>query len=552
VSAAAQRTPWLFGPWPDLLLGCGVLYALLFGLFLVFGEPIRTAQPSLIFPVLILALGVPHYGATLLRVYEQRRERQAFAFFSVWATLAILAFFVATLHRPGLASFWLTLYLTWSPWHYTGQNYGLAVMFLRRGGVDLDATTKRWIYLSFLLSYVLVFLEMHAGTSRASASDLPAAYLSELGPHFTSLGIPVAWAGRLASVVGTAYVSALVVSALRLRGRASWRVALPAAVLALSQLLWFSAPYVLHMAGLAPGLDPLNWEFRSHYFTWIALAHSIQYLWVTAYYARQSSAWHGQGVQYAKALAAGAAPWALPFLVFGPQALGPLSADAGLAMLVAATVNIHHFVLDGAIWKLRGRIADVLIRNVPDSTAREAPRRFGPRWAVWALCAFALLLQASKLVNEERYRRDFAQGEIADARAANEQLTRIGLDRGSVRLALGRRLLEAKRPAEAREQLLRSLELVPQAETYFALGRSYEHERLWVRAGEAYETALAQGLPPEQEPEALAAAAGVWLEAGETERARTLFARIASGRERYYHLSEALREETAAAPEPLY
>ena len=31
-------------------------------------------------------------------------------------------------------------------------------MFLRRRGVALDATTKRWFYASFLLSYVATFL----------------------------------------------------------------------------------------------------------------------------------------------------------------------------------------------------------------------------------------------------------------------------------------------------------------------------------------------------------------------------------------------------------
>ena len=74
--ARSRPIPWLFGPWPDLLLGCGLLYALGFGVFLLVGPEIRSAQPHLLFPLLILALGVPHYGATLLRVYERRRERR--------------------------------------------------------------------------------------------------------------------------------------------------------------------------------------------------------------------------------------------------------------------------------------------------------------------------------------------------------------------------------------------------------------------------------------------------------------------------------------------
>ena len=35
-----------------------------------------------------------------------------------------------------------------------------------------------------------------------------------------------------------------------------------------------------------------------------------------------------------------------------------------VVLLVASVVNLHHFVLDGAIWKLRdGRVARVLLRT---------------------------------------------------------------------------------------------------------------------------------------------------------------------------------------------
>jgi len=541
VSTAQQRIPWLFGAWPDLLFGCGLLYALAFGVFLVAGAEIRSAQPSLLFPLLILALGVPHYGATLLRVYEQRRERQAFVLFSLWATLGIAALFVVALYLPVLASFLVTLYLTWSPWHYSGQNYGLAVMFLRRSGVELDPRTKRWIYLSFLLSFLLVLVEMHA--AEAQMADLPEGYGSEQGVVFVPLGIPIGWAIDLAALIGAAYLVACAVSVRRLRGRASWRALLPAGLLAMSQLLWFSLPYGVHMLGLAPKLDPLSWKFRSHYFTWIALAHSLQYLWVTAYYARQSGGWRGQAPQYAKALVAGAAPWTLPFILVGPQAFGPLAADAGLAMLVAAAVNIHHFVLDGAIWKLKGRIADVLIRSGSDTAeGSEAKRRFGWRHLVWTACVLALVLNVAKLSNEEMYRGRFASGDIPGARAAAATLARIGWDRGSVRLGLGQALLRAGRPAEAREQILLSLELAPRPEAQLALGRSYERERLFSRAAEAYEAALGGGLSEKHEAEAAALAANAWLAARQPERARPLLERVSPDDPRFQDLEETRGE----------
>src|SRR4029450_5726936 len=126
------------------------------------------------------------------------------------------------------ASFFVTLYLTWSPWHYTGQNYGLSVMFLRRGGVSLEPQLKRWIYASFLLSYALVFLLLH--TADATANDLPSGY-GEVSARFHPLGIPAGFSAVVAPLLLAANVAALACAAYGLRG-ASRRALLPAALLA--------------------------------------------------------------------------------------------------------------------------------------------------------------------------------------------------------------------------------------------------------------------------------------------------------------------------------
>ena len=77
MTAASPRSDrWLWGPAPDLLLGCGMLYALAFVVLLVAGPEIRAQQALFVFPLLILLVSTPHYGATLVRVYEQRAERR--------------------------------------------------------------------------------------------------------------------------------------------------------------------------------------------------------------------------------------------------------------------------------------------------------------------------------------------------------------------------------------------------------------------------------------------------------------------------------------------
>ena len=80
-----------------------------------------------------------------MRVYEHRADRRAYFLFSVVATILLLIVAGVALFRPWLGSVLATVYLSWSSWHYTGQNYGIAVMFLRRRGVDLDRTSQRML-----------------------------------------------------------------------------------------------------------------------------------------------------------------------------------------------------------------------------------------------------------------------------------------------------------------------------------------------------------------------------------------------------------------------
>ncbi len=110
----------------------------------------------------------------------------------------------------------------------------------------------------------------------------------------------------------------------------------------------------------------------------LAVLHSAQYLWITSYF------------QEKEARAAGNTKWSfakyLLTLVAGGIALfipGPwiasrvFHADFATSFLTfTALVNLHHFLLDGAIWKLRdSRIASLLL-NKRDSQAEngETPR----------------------------------------------------------------------------------------------------------------------------------------------------------------------------------
>jgi hypothetical protein len=490
---APSSRRWLYGPGRDLLLGCGLGYALLLIALCAFGPEVRTRMPAGLIPFLTLLVGAPHYGATLLRVYERREDRRAYAIFAVWITLVLAAVFAASTRWIALGSILFTVYITWSPWHYTGQNYGLALMFLRRRGIAPGGSLKRTIYLSFLLSYVLTFLVLHRTDPEVAYA--PALY-AEATYHFLPIGIPSAFADPAIVVVALADLAALAVAGIGLLRRGAPRDLFPALMLAATQALWFTIPVVVRQWHLLTGLDPFAAAHSTYYFFYAALGHSVQYVWVTSFYARSQAGYRGFGPYFWKALLAGAAVWTVPPLLFSPDWLGRLPFDAGLSALVASAVNVHHFILDGAIWKLRdGRIARVLVRSdavVTSPPALESPARAWLRPALWAAGAVSLAIMiGASFELEVGVRRALERGDVPRAVQAARRLDWVGRESAQIHLALGRQLAARHEDGAALREYRRSVKIQPSPDAWLASADVLEAAGALEPAQQALERALA-------------------------------------------------------------
>lgn len=491
---------WLFGPWRDLLFGCGLWYVAALAVLAFVGPALREHGGILALSFLSLLVLTPHYGATLLRVYERREDRRAYALFAVHATLGLVALFALAVHVPAVAAGVFTLYVSWSPWHYSGQNFGIAALFLRRRGVALAGAGRRWLHASFLLSYALTFLALHTG---ARVGDVVPVPYDAAAVRFISLDLPPALAEPLFGVTAVAYAGAVLGALAWLLRRARFSDLLPALALLATQALWFSLPLVLRRFDVRTGFEPWESGAGSYYFLWIATAHGLQYLWVTAYYAgvgRGGSAAAAAGPRYfAKVLLAGALVWTLPALVFAPGLLGRLPYDGGLALLIASVVNIHHFVLDGAVWKLRdGRVARILLRARESLASPVAgkPRRLAPAvWAAGALC-LALLLFA-EVETDIRMRRAHTAGDWSGLRAGLERLRPLGRDSARWRVALAGGLERSGDASGALREYQRALALQPQASTWQRVAVLQAGRGDWERAAEALAQAVA--LQPDHE-----------------------------------------------------
>ena len=167
-------------------------------------------------------------GATLVRVYEQRAERRAYAFFTVWATLGLVALFgwglvdaaVGTplLHRlPHLVA----LALHGPELRHRDDVPAAPGHRARRGREALAACLLRALLRAHLLRDAQVRWNRAGLGGRA-------------GVHLTRLGIPEGLADPAIALLAVSYGAALVVTGWLLLRRGSPRDLLPAALIALS------------------------------------------------------------------------------------------------------------------------------------------------------------------------------------------------------------------------------------------------------------------------------------------------------------------------------
>lgn len=507
---------WLFGPVVDLAFGCGGLYLLFFVAQTAAGPALRSALPLSLLPFLTLLLGSPHYGATVMRAYSTAAMRRRHAFAAFGATGLIAAAFVTGLHVPLVGSILVTLYLSWSPWHYSGQNYGVAMMLLRRGGVAVDPSTARWLRASFVLSFLVVLLSLNGAsgtTQQAAIGDFEGSIYTLL-----SLSIPLGIRDPLMLGAIIAWLGATATAIVRLGRSGALRAAGPAVMLIGIQALWFLLPASVVVWPALAGLEPFDPAHRGYAFMWVAVGHFLQYLWIATWSGASPTRPASRLRYLAQALLVGVSVWTLPTLVFAPDLLGPLPYDLGLGLLAAAAVNLHHFVLDGVIWRLRDeRVARSLLGPhasaseaalVRDPRAPATPRRSKsqraapaetsdrrlPAWirGTGQLAATGVLALSLAASWESLAGNHAAQsGDVERYGLAARRRAWLGRDGPGPRLQLGVRALQAGDLERAQREAERGLDLYPSADLWRLAGEVADRRGEPDRALAAFEQALA-------------------------------------------------------------
>ncbi|MBI5200919.1 MAG: hypothetical protein HY925_04975 [Elusimicrobia bacterium] len=325
----APRLYFVNGAADWLLAGGGSIAA--FAVLWAFGPPTRTAALIAAAGAFSWACNWPHFAATLWRLYHSPENTQRFPLTAFVVPLFIVAGVIGSFAYPEtIAPAWVKLFLLWSPYHFSGQTVGVTMVYAKRAGFEIGKLER-------LALSGLVFGTYVSSTARAEAGPGPIPYYGIKVPTF---GLPE-WIGHAAG--WGMWACGAVFLLLALRWCLDRKRALPPIVLvpAAAQVVWFVFGY----------RAPAFYEF-------VPAFHGLQYLLVAwTMHLRESSE---LGIEAAPLKLS--AEWAAGNFIVGallfwgiPHLLSGLP-EGGLQFsmpVVISAVQIHHFFVDGVIWKLR-------------------------------------------------------------------------------------------------------------------------------------------------------------------------------------------------------
>ncbi len=330
----ARKLYFVSGPLDFALIGG--LSILTFVALRLFYAGERTASVITLAIQLSWVCNWPHFAATSYRLYHSKDNVRQYPLTALLAPLVVLAGAAGSFAWPRAVAPWFVKLVTvWSPYHFSGQTLGVCLLYARRAGIALGKR-ERFALSSFIYStFVAQTVRYEMGIRTFNDSGIP----------YPSLGLPH-WAGWAANAWMIASGVALLF--LLTRGCLKARKLIPPIVLlpALAQWVWF-----------APGGD-----WRS-FVEFVPFFHSLQYLVIAwalqlgerrdagdvvpsrRFVLSESARWGAKNVALGAALF-----WGLPHLAawFGT----PLAFATGV---IVSAVQLHHFFIDGVIWKLKRR-----------------------------------------------------------------------------------------------------------------------------------------------------------------------------------------------------
>jgi hypothetical protein len=333
-ASSTPRSITLGRPFVDPIFDLGVIGGgfglLVFTALWVSGTLATSPFPAESVPYLILLANAAHFGATTVRLYSKpgARDDAPFSFFTL-PLVMIVVLLAGLVFAETVGRILFGLYLSLSPYHYASQTYGLAAMYAIRSGVTIDARERRALWGACMLPFCYALV---SGSNSGLGWLVPAPWL-----YAPDVVVVTTLLGRVLGMLTLAAPLALLLFGMRRSGRAlpviSW-------VLLLSNGLWW-----------------IVFDYF-HAFVWGAISHSVQYLGIVILFhlrdhlppERSRGAWILPTLGfYLASLGLGYAlfeVWPYAFFLAG-------FTFAQSSMACVAVINLHHFITDRVIWRVR-------------------------------------------------------------------------------------------------------------------------------------------------------------------------------------------------------
>lgn len=297
----------------------------------------------------------PHFASTNYRMYHSKSNILQFPITAIIVPIVILFGVLASFQFPlTVAPYFVKLFILWSPYHFSGQSVGVSLIYARRAGFRVGKW-ERLALSTFIFS---------AFVSTLLTYDTSLDPIEYYGMTYPSFGLPF-WTVSVAKTVMYLAGLSYLFFVLRWSRTEKKRIPIILLVVPITHFVWFQLGNSI----------PTFQEF-------VPFFHSLQYLLIAWAVQMRESLDVSGATPSKKFVLSQSAKWMVLNIAGGyamfellPYVFDMQQRNFNFATgIVAAGVQMHHFFVDGVIWKLKNKTnASPLLSNIRDFIGPKQP-----------------------------------------------------------------------------------------------------------------------------------------------------------------------------------
>lgn len=356
----AQHLYFVNAPVDYLIIGLASIVTFA-AFFLIYGDSKTVLWVAPLALTMQYIINHPHFAATNYRLYHNKENIMQYPFTALVIPWLILAAVIGSFYSPDyIAVIFYKVFMYWSPYHFSGQTLGISLIYARRAGFFVG----KWERFTLSQTIYSTFLYMTAnGDVITAATDLVLSTKS-YDVDQIRLGLP-GWVPYF--ILGWLIINAMGFTYLVVKWSIAQRRVLPPIVVLplLTQFVWF-----------IPG------SYCPSFYLFVPMFHSLQYLLIAwslqlkekmdllkitpsvGYVVRETARWG-----LINGFLGWLLFWGIPlglYHLFSTE-FGWSYTETFVLGIIGAGVQVHHFFVDGVIWKLKKKtIASPLMVNLDD------------------------------------------------------------------------------------------------------------------------------------------------------------------------------------------